>query len=243
MMSMCNGTQHIGKQMAIKFLIKMAVRDEAMGLIKNNNLPPHVVSLLSELLHLPEPRVLMKGVSVNDSEIIVLGAPMDIRDLTLFEEIAIRNSSSYLLEKDLAVTDHSIEGNFYSRFKVSKSQSIFTSSSYRRSPKRANFFAFMKDGNFFMIESILTIQIDNISKAFVIGRKLGTHSKKTYVPEPIKGTTFSEIPGHTTRLIGLSNELYAYDPISIKAKGVCAMMNKLTETFVITAIVNTFETD
>ena len=53
MMSMCNGTQYICKQMAINFLIKMSVRDEALDLIKNNNLPKPVVGLLSKLLHLP----------------------------------------------------------------------------------------------------------------------------------------------------------------------------------------------
>ncbi|KZS05672.1 Uncharacterized protein APZ42_031089 [Daphnia magna] len=95
----------------------------------------------------------------------------------------------------------------------------------------------MRDGTFFKIESVLTIEVDHSARE--IGRKIGTDSQKTYFPEPIKNTIFSVIPGHTTRLIGLSKELFAYDPIRVKAKGVCAMMNDLTETYVITAIVNT----
>ncbi|KAI9550894.1 hypothetical protein GHT06_004574 [Daphnia sinensis] len=101
----------------------------------------------------------------------------------------------------------------------------------------------MRDGKFFKIESILTIEVDNSTRAFIIGRNVNTDSQKTYVHEPIKNTIFSAIPGHTTRLIGLSKELFAYDPIHVKAKGVCAMMNDLTETYVITSIVNTLETD
>ena len=101
----------------------------------------------------------------------------------------------------------------------------------------------MADGNFLQIENILTIEIDKESRAFIIGKKIGAISKKNYVPQPLNGTVFSIIPGHTTKLIGLSKELHAYDPIDIKAKCVAALMNSLTETFVLTAIVNSFETD
>lgn len=241
-MSICNGTQHIGKQMAANFLIKMSVRSEALGLIKNKKLPHHVVLLLSELLSLPSPREFSKGVSVNEGKIILLGATKYCRDLNIYEEIAIRNSSSSLRNKELSVTDP-IKGHFFSRFKITETQSIFTTSNYSRSPKRINYFSLMRDGTFFKIESVLTIEVDHSARAFIIDRKIGTDSQKTYVPEPIKNTIFSVIPGHTTRLIGLSKELFAYDPIHVKAKGVCAMMNDLTETYVITAIVNTFETD
>ena len=72
---------------------------------------------------------------------------------------------------------------------------------------------------------------------------MGVDSKKIYLPAPIEGECFSPIPGQTTKLFGLSKELFAYDPIDIKAKAVLAMNNILTETFVATAIVNSIETD
>jgi len=83
-----------------------------LGLIKSNNLPHHVVGLLSELLHLPSPRELSKGVNASEVKIIFLGATTDYRDLNIFEEIAIRNSSLSLRNKELSVTD-SIKGVFF----------------------------------------------------------------------------------------------------------------------------------
>ncbi|KAK4007305.1 hypothetical protein OUZ56_012465 [Daphnia magna] len=141
----------------------MSVRDEALDLIKSNNLPHHVVCLLSELLHLPAPRELSKGVNVNDGKILLLGATTGYRNLTIFEEIAIRNYSPSLRYKE-----------FPDSIKVVETQSIFTTSSYNRSPKRNNYCAFMEDGNFFKIESIFTIEIDKIARAF-IGGELRKH--------------------------------------------------------------------
>ena len=83
--------------------------------------------------------------------------------------------------------------------------------------------------------------IFSLSKKF--GRKIGVYSKKTYLPEPIDGEQFSHIPGQTTKLVGMSTQLFAYDPNAIQAKAVIAMNNTLTETFVATAIANPFETD
>lgn len=241
-MSLSSGTQHVAEQMAVNYLIKQAVRDEALELINKENLPPQVVSLLSQLLCLPAPRELTKGLTLNEGKVKLLGATTDRRDLTIHEEIAIRNSSKSLRNKVLGVNDV-IHSSFYSRIQLKETGSIFTTSSYTRSPKRVNYFVFMADGNFLQIENILTIEIDKESRAFIIGKKIGAISKKNYVPQPLNGTVFSIIPGHTTKLIGLSKELYAYDPIDIKAKCVAALMNSLTETFVLTAIVNSFETD
>jgi len=241
-MSMSSGTQHVAEQMAVNYLIKQAVRDEALQLIKRENLPPQVVSLFCELLHLPAQRDLSKGLTLNGNKVTVLGKPVDRRELTLFEEIAIRNPSSSLRNQLLGAND-SIVANFYSRFRITETRSIFTTVSYNRSPKRANYFAFIEDGNFIQIENILTIEIRSKTRAFILGKKLGAQSKKNYVPLPINDTIFHPIPGHTSKLVGISKELIAYDPTCIKAKGVVSVMNSLTETFIVTAIVNSFETD
>ena len=69
--------------------------------------------------------------------------------------------------------------------------------------------------------------------AFIVGRKLGTQSKKNDVPLATYETVYPLIPGHTTKSFDLSKNLIAFDPICIKKKGVAAIMNSLTETFVV----------
>ena len=69
---------------------------------------------MSELLHLPAPRELSKGVNVNDGKILLLGASTGYRNLTIFEDIAIRNYSPSLRYKEFP---DSIKGIFYARFK------------------------------------------------------------------------------------------------------------------------------
>jgi len=76
----------------------------------------------------------------------------------------------------------------------------------------------------------------------MVGRIVGLVSKETYLPEPINGKVFSPIPGQTTKLVGLS-PIIAYGPTIIKSKCVTAMINTLTETFILTALPNNFETD
>lgn len=106
-----------------------------------------------------------------------------------------------------------------------------------------NHFAFMKDHTFCCIESFWFLKTDLISRAFLIGRKIGNISKDTYLPVPIGETIFSVIPGKTTKLIGLSQEIVVYVPINIQSKCVASMCNLLTETFILTALSNNKETD
>ena len=240
--NMANGTHHIALQMARNYLISQCVREEARTLIKGNSLPSNVVSVLSELLNLPPHRDIMSnGFSANNGQIELLGSPTS-REIELEEEIAIKNS--FGTEVSRFVHESDIENcKSFPRLKMKVSGSIFTTSSYDRSPKRINYCAFLKDGDFFLIEKILLIENPHISRAFIIGRKIGVYSKKTYLPEPIDGEQFSHIPGQTTKLVGMSTQLFAYDPNAIQAKAVIAMNNTLTETFVATAIANPFETD
>ena len=237
-----NGTQHMALQMAQNYLLSQRVRDKARALIKENKLPQNVVSLLSELLHLPQSRdLILKAILVNENQVELLGRP-DIRPLTMDEEIAVKNAFGKDVDRRAYDCDI-VNCKAYSRFQLKISGSIFTTTSYERSPKRVNYCAFLKDGNFFLIDHIMFIQNNFISRAFIVGKKMGVDSKKIYLPAPIEGECFSPIPGQTTKLFGLSKELFAYDPIDIKAKAVLAMNNILTETFVATAIVNSIETD
>jgi hypothetical protein len=61
-------------------------------LIKEHKLPRTVVSLLCELLHLPQPRdLILKGILVNENQIELLGLP-NIRPITMDEVIAVKNA-------------------------------------------------------------------------------------------------------------------------------------------------------
>ncbi|KAI9551085.1 hypothetical protein GHT06_001917 [Daphnia sinensis] len=55
LLTLCNGTQSQAEQMAHTYLLKHAVRDEFVTLLKSTDaiIPPTVSSLLIELLHLP----------------------------------------------------------------------------------------------------------------------------------------------------------------------------------------------
>ena len=75
----------------------------------------------------------------------------------------------------------------------------------------------------------------------VVGREMGVDSKKNYVPAPIGSTTFSYLPGQ--KLIGLGRSLIAVDPSEIVKKCVIATSNEISGMYVVTALVNSFETD
>jgi hypothetical protein len=83
LMSLSNGTQAIAVQMATNYLLKLAVRDEAVAVLKKHILPPHVTKQLCELLHLPKEtqREFSKGIFLNENEVELLGRS-SIRDLT-----------------------------------------------------------------------------------------------------------------------------------------------------------------
>jgi hypothetical protein len=246
LLKLFNGTQHVIEQMAGNYLLKSAVRDEVLKLTKSHNIPAPVHSLFTELLHLPRSRELSKGIVTNNDKIKLMGKADNLRKIALEEEVAIRNFLNSNVEFRSFIKD---EDDFeeciksYARFQILESLSIFTTSMYKRSKSRINHFAFMKDNNFFLIESIWYLKTNLISRALLVGRILGNFSKQTYLPEPIHDTVFSEIPGQTTKLSGLSLECLAYDPVQIKSKCVASLCNNLTETFILTALSNTKETD
>lgn len=249
LLKLFNGTQPVIEQMAGNLLLKSAVRDEVLHLTKSQNVPAVVHSLLTELLHFPRSREFSKGIITNNSKIKLVGKADDRRKIPIEEEVAVRNFLNSNVEFRSFIKDEEDEDDFeectksYARFQILESLSIFTTSKYKRSKSRINHFTFMKDNNFFLIESIWYLKTSLISRALLVGRILGNFSKQTYLPAPIHNTIFSEIPSQTTKLSGLSLECFAYDPIQIKSKCVASLCNNLTETFIFTALSNSKETD
>ena len=243
LLTLCKGTQNLIKQMASNYMLKSVLRDEVLQLLKNNKVPSPVHSLFTELLHLPHSRELSKGNIVSNGKIKLLGRASP-RSITIEEEVAIRNYMTKNIGLRPFLDVDFVQKNIksYPRLQILKSHSIFTTTSYKRSSRRINYFAFLMDNNFFSIESIWHLQTKSISVAIIVGRIVGLVSKETYLPEPINGTVFSPIPGQTTKLVGLS-PIIAYEPTIIKSKCVTAMNNTLTDTFILTALPNNFETD
>lgn len=88
LMSLSNGTQAVADQMARNYLMKLAVRDEAVNILANHVLPPNVSDKLCDNLHLPREkrRVFSKGTLTNNDTIEALGNPT-IRNASLIEKM------------------------------------------------------------------------------------------------------------------------------------------------------------
>jgi hypothetical protein len=117
--------------MAENHLIKIAVREEAASLLLTKNVPPNVASLLRELLHLPANDVAYSmGLTTNNDQIELLGRWV-ARELTVEEEVAMRNLFSkpqYAEFQRLSLDSL----RFYERFQMKSTRTIFTTSSYKR---------------------------------------------------------------------------------------------------------------
>ena len=70
---------------------------------------------------------------------------------------------------------------------------------------------------------------------------MGQEFKSTYSPV-LLGQEFDCLPGQTTRLTGLG-DLEAILPYQIVRKCVVAAYNSLLSSFIVTALINTLETD
>ena len=131
LLDLFHGTQHVAGQMAENHLIKIAVREEAASLLLTKNVPPNVASLLRELLHLPANDVAYSmGLTTNNDQIELLGRWV-ARELTVEEEVAMRNLFSkpqYAEFQRLALDSL----RFYERFQMKSTRTIFTTSSYKR---------------------------------------------------------------------------------------------------------------
>ena len=235
LLNLKHGSQALTEQMAENYLMKMAVRDKVVHLEKNGQFfPPDVSKLLRELLHLPI-FPLQDGLAVEINKFLLL-PPVAEKKLNINEEIALLNH--------LKITPESIEDykfQSHSRIKIQSTDTIFTTISYKRSPKRINYCCMSSEGKFIFIESILR-DIDS-SEVYLIGREIGTESRKRYVPSDIGESSFSYLLGQTMKCVGLGRSVLALNPSDIVAKCVVSLHNDITETYVVTALVNNFETD
>ena len=97
LLKLFNGSQHVIEQMACNYLLKSAVIDEVLQLIKNPNVPSPVHSLFTEM-HLPSSRELSKGIVTNNDKIKLVDKAVNPRQITIEEEVAVRNYSNSNVE-------------------------------------------------------------------------------------------------------------------------------------------------
>ncbi len=168
--NLCNGTQAVVQQTGFNFLLRNAVREEVVNLLKDERqeVPKLVVSLFQKLLCLPkssydrykEP----ESKYLIDSQISFLGNP-EKRNLNVEEDVAISN----LFQLPQWNSDLKYEIKFYPRTR-SKNGNIFTTTSYTRSTKRINYCCVQSNGNFFIIDKIVSLELQH---SRIIGLVLG----------------------------------------------------------------------
>ena len=124
---------------------------------------------------------------------------------------------------------------------------IFTTISYTLSLKRINYCALMKDPTVVFIDLIFHFDTAPFSNSqcqtFLLGRKLGTHHEQSCTPELMDRTSFTYFPDQTKKLTGLGENQIAYEIGDVSSKCVVAMKSELIEQYVVTSLVNNFETD
>lgn len=207
--------------------------------------PPTVSSLLIELLHLPVDtrEELIEKKCLLTKEQLNFWVPQGNGTETLPKKNALWSvlANTWPSHMDFAKFNRC---RFYSRFQVQNSNSIFTTMSYTKSSKRINYCVLLKDGCFLAINATVLIDaISNGERSFIMDKKMGVLSKYRYVPQKIGTIEFSPFPGHTVKLVDVDSSLTAYDPKEIVSKCVVALNNSLTDTYVLTTLVNHFETD
>ncbi len=130
LLKLFNGTQHVLEQMAGNYLLKSVVRDDVLQLIKSPNVPSPVHSLFTELLHLPHSKELSKGIEANNDKIKLMGKAVNRRQITIEEEVAIRNNSNSNVEFRSFIKDEDDFEEYiksYARCQILKNLSIFKS--------------------------------------------------------------------------------------------------------------------
>lgn len=146
LLNLKHGSQALTEQMAENYLMKMAVRIKVVHLEKNGQFfPPDVSKLLRELLHLPI-FPLQDGLAVEINKFLLL-PPVAEKKLNINEEIALLNH--------LKITPESIEDykfQSHSRIKIQSTDTIFTTISYKRSPKRINYCCMSSERKFIFLK-------------------------------------------------------------------------------------------
>jgi hypothetical protein len=241
---LCHGSQAVADQMATNHLLRLEVRREVEELMSENALPSHVLHQLKENLNLPmsDDDDESKGLLVNDAKVKLLGNPTSHKSLANQDGAALQTLFSSSDSQTISLG----KCHMYPRFKIMSSKSIFTTTSYTLSPKRSNYCALMIDGAYIFIDKIIHFDIPPLvgsTQSFILGRQLGTLSKEYFTPDAVEGTEFSHFPGLTSKLTGIGENPVAYSIADVSTKCVVTMKNELIEKYVVTGLVNKFETD
>ena len=73
---------------------------------------------------------------------------------------------------------------------------------------------------------------------------MGLETKRNFAPISLDGlVSVPLLPGQTVELTGTAQKLTAYQVQDVKRKCVVAIQNQISDTFVVTSVVNTVETD
>ena len=246
--NLSKGTVAVVEQMAENYLMLSEVRKEAVGLVNQYPLPPGVVQLLKELLHLPDalissqPSSSSSGLLVNDGAVGLLGKPVHYSG-TVEEEVALLNLFNSDKKFDQFLDLNLDDCLSHSRFQLTSTRSIFTTTTYTRSKKSINYCALLQNGEFVIIERVLNFIIGPNQRSFFLFKHLGSISKKDYTPDPIEAVVFKRFPGQLTKLFGVSQTLLASDYEQISSKCVVSYQLPSADLYVAAAIINPFETD
>ena len=111
------------------------------------------------------------------------------------------------------------------------------------SPKRNNFVALLQDGSYIEIPKILEANEEFFSRTVILGNLLGTEAMKLYIPNSIETVHFHQVKGITVMLHGKGNNIVDYYATDVMKKCVAASYNDNEACYVITGIVNRYETD
>ena len=240
--SLAKGTQGVINQMASKFLIRNAVRKDALNLMTKYILPKNVSLLLEELFHIPNHLVKQKNcLSVEGVSFSLLRSPSNCK-LNIHEDIALRNlfeesRDPLLSSKHFPIHETALDSYLsFPRIRDASKSSIFTTSNYTRAKKRKNNYAYMSDGSFFRIDKIMFFESMHMTRysVVVMGRTLGSISKVALAPQG-----YSHLDGQTTKLKGLSDDVVAHFVDDIIKKCVVGFHNDIIDTYVVTAMPNT----
>ena len=235
--SLCQGTQSIVEQMAQRYMMRNQLRNEAIDVMSKNNLPKPILEMLQNLLCLPvgehKKFATIKGRQIEIVKLLgrSLMRPLDADEKTACDECFARLSFP---------TIRSANWELFPRLMLSHG-SIYTTTSYKRSPNRVNYCALMNDGQFIFIQSIIYCPDCPIPKCFIIANVLGDTSKSVVHPSDI--FELENIPGQTTQFVNTKGPLKVYDATEIEKKGVLGCYNTLNDSGTVTALVNRLESD
>ena len=216
-----------------------------------NSLPPHILSMLKDYLHMPvnyddDESI---GFLINEGAVKLLGSPTNHRllDDDSKSALTVLLSGSQNSQADPTLNSPINFGKFrmYPRFKMLSSQSVFTTTAYTLSPKRLNYCAMMKVGTFIFIDKIICFDAPPVigsTSSFVLCRPLGTILQESFTPDPVKGVVFNSFPDQTKKLTGIG-KVVAYEISAVSHKCVVAMKSDLIEKYIVTGLVNNMETD